>query len=451
MNEALFRTILILFAQMAIVTAIGFLLWYFWHVYKRPYLQSWALSAMFFNISLLLIIGVVSRVFESTSWRIAGSFLSSITQNLHIFLVIVGSCEAAFDKIPERRWLRLGLYAALGFSFVVYAVVFLFQLSSPFAVLLAVREIVTFVAFVVAAAILFSSKQLRTTGARLVALSLLMYGLVHGYYGAVMAMNAITAGNLIPSFFGVIETVLISWIGFGLVIWLLEDERNRLRKMNKEMDSFLYSTSHDLRAPIASVLGITNLARLEIKDKQSLEYIQMIEDRVKKLDLVISDILQLSRSANKEIKYTLIDFNKLVADSFADIKFNQGVNTIQLKYTEHENNKFFGDYNQMKIVLGNLLSNAVRYHRLDQSAPTIEVRFKKTHNQVIIEVQDNGEGIELEHQEKIFGMFYRASTKTDGTGLGLYIVKEALARVKGTIDLESEPGVGSTFRVTILQ
>jgi signal transduction histidine kinase len=450
MSEFVFRTVLILFAQMAIAMVIGLLLWYFWRVYGRPYLQSWALSAMFFCLSLLFLISAV-WFFPSGMTRLGISLCSSLTQNLHIFLVLVGALEAADPKPPKRKWLRMGLFGALGLSIAIYLTVFLVHPPAPYAVLLSIREAITAISFFIAGTILFTSKQLGSSGSRLVAFSFFLYASVHGYYSFVMARNAIDSRQMIPSFFGVVETVLISWIGFGLVIWLLEDERNRLQKMNKEMDSFLYSTSHDLRAPIASILGITNLARLEVKDEKSLEYVGMIENRVKKLDLVISDILQLSRSANAEIKYGPIDFNKLVAESMTDIKFNQGADSIALKYCEHADNTFFGDYNQMKIIIGNLLSNAVRYHRLDQTSPAIEVRFGRSNGRVIIEVEDNGEGIAEEHREKIFDMFYRASAKTDGTGLGLYIVKEALNRVKGTIDLESELGVGSVFRVTLLQ
>lgn len=177
----------------------------------------------------------------------------------------------------------------------------------------------------------------------------------------------------------------------------------------------------------------------------------MIEDRVKKLDLVIGDILQLSRTSKAEVKYEEIDFNALLVEVISDVKFNEGASKISLRYETKPTNRFFADYVQMKIILGNLISNAVRYHRVDQADPFIAVRFSSDENGITFEVEDNGEGIEQQHHEKIFEMFYRSSHKTEGTGLGLYIVKEALNKVQGSISVSSQPGFGTTFTVKLPQ
>src|SRR5690606_37274675 len=107
------------------------------------------------------------------------------------------------------------------------------------------------------------------------------------------------------------------------------------------------------------------------------------------------------------------------------------------------------DPNQISIVLSNLITNAVKYHRLNQDDPYIRIRFKRISDTVIFTVEDNGQGIHPHSVNKIVDMFFRASQGTDGTGLGLYIVKEALAKVKGKIDVESEFGKGTTFTVTL--
>jgi signal transduction histidine kinase len=100
-------------------------------------------------------------------------------------------------------------------------------------------------------------------------------------------------------------------------------------------------------------------------------------------------------------------------------------------------------------VLSNLVSNAVKYHRLDQEDPYIRVTFRSSSEKIEIVVEDNGQGIPAESLPKIFDMFYRASLDTDGTGLGLYIVKEALSKIKGTISVRSELGKGSSFTVLL--
>jgi len=91
----------------------------------------------------------------------------------------------------------------------------------------------------------------------------------------------------------------------------------------------------------------------------------------------------------------------------------------------------------------------VKYHRLNQEDPYIKIDFERSNNHVVITVEDNGQGIPPQSLNKVFDMFYRASQETDGTGLGLYIVKEAVSKIKGKIDAKSEYGKGSVFTVTI--
>jgi signal transduction histidine kinase len=235
----------------------------------------------------------------------------------------------------------------------------------------------------------------------------------------------------------------------SMVMWFLEDERENLNRENKELDSFLSNTSHDLRTPIASILGLTYLGKIELQEEKARSFMNMIEERIRKLDLVIGDILSLSRSKKVDLKFEQLDFPKLLDETIADIRFNKGVSAIQLDYQEGPNDTFKSDYNQIKIILNNLMSNAVKYHNLNQPNPYIKVTFRRTRSNVEISIEDNGTGIEQDSIPKIFDMFYRASLTTDGTGLGLYIVQEALVKINGTITVESELGRGSTFKVML--
>jgi signal transduction histidine kinase len=238
-------------------------------------------------------------------------------------------------------------------------------------------------------------------------------------------------------------------MGMSMVMWFLEDERENLNKENKELDSFLSSTSHDLRTPIASILGLTYLGKIELQEEKARSFMSMIEERIKKLDLVIGDILALSRSKKIDLKIEQLDFAKLLEETMADIRFNKGVSAIQLEYQPDPNHVFQSDYNQMKIILNNLMANAVKYHNLEQPNPYIRVSFKRVRNVVEIAVKDNGQGISRESIPKIFDMFYRASPGTEGTGLGLYIIQEALIKIKGIVLVDSELGKGSTFKVVL--
>jgi signal transduction histidine kinase len=234
-----------------------------------------------------------------------------------------------------------------------------------------------------------------------------------------------------------------------MVMWFLEDERQKLNEENKELDSFLSSTSHDLRTPIASILGLTYLGRIELQEEKARTFMNIIEERIKKLDLIISDILNLSRSKKIDLKIEELDLRELIEEATADIRFNKGASSIFLDYQAHPSHTFQSDYNQIKIILSNLLTNAVKYHNLDQPNPFIRITCKRIKNVVELEVEDNGRGISNEHVPKIFDMFFRAAEDTEGTGLGLYIVKEALNKIKGIIFVDSEVGKGSKFRIVL--
>lgn len=429
---------------------------YFSIIYKRRFLMIWAWSWMAF-VAFMAATGFVT-VFgimnPQDQWRLVTTFSSMATCLLHAALVLMGTLQLVNKWTYTKKQTLLILLSIL----LVSAVLVLLYSNDPserqlrYILRIGIKYILVSSTFIVAGIYTLRNRLItRGSGQKILAAGFILYGLLDVYYAFIVFYNVLVGEFSFPVFFGLLEMLFISVIGIGMVMWLLQDERDRLKKANQELDSFLYSTSHDLRAPIASVLGITNLAKLEIKDATSLHYIGMIEERVKKLDLVIGDILQLSRSAKADIKYELIDFNKLLNDVISDVKFNQGATQISLRYDVNPDNTFYGDYGQMKMIIGNLISNAVRYHRIDQSDPYIGVRFSKEDHNILIDIEDNGEGIGSEHHEKIFEMFYRSSTKTEGTGLGLYIVKEALAKVNGTITLKSQLNLGSTFRLGLPQ
>jgi signal transduction histidine kinase len=375
--------------------------------------------------------------------------ISSIFNNIHIVLMFIGIAEAiwhrAVKKTPRRALIliAIGAGAVTAAAFAIDAKDFLYEVGSI--------AFISGVSFVTGGVLLLITRSLHGIGVKIVGGCFIAYGVTHLYdvNVAVLALGDTITVTLPET--GIIKLVLIALIGLGLVIWLLEDEQAQLRKTNRELDSFIYSTSHDLRAPVASVLGLINVARIDTRDGKSLEFLNLIEGRVQKLDAVISDILNLSKVKKTELRYENVDFNALLADSMADVKFLEGSRKIEIRYFESPTNRFVGDYSLTKMVLGNLLSNAVKYHSPTKPDPYIEVQFEKAAGQVSFVVADNGEGIADEHHKKIFDMFYRASEKSQGTGLGLYIVKETLARIGGSVEVKSRKGTGTTVKVTLEQ
>jgi signal transduction histidine kinase len=442
-------------AQSFIGLAIAIVLRYFSRIYPRIYLTTWAYSSFFFGIHALAYT-YLSYTFEGHFFiRYGASLTSAIFNNLHLGLLFLGCYEAIREKTIKRIHKRsiaivaisLGIISTSAFAYdsQKFFMSFLYRIGW--------LEFTTAVSFTIAGSILILTRTLRGIGAKIVAFSFFLYGVTHGYQLSIYVRTFIGKSVNSPPIFGLLELVLIALTGFGLIIWLLEDERARLQKANSQLDRFIYSTSHDLRAPIASILGLINVARLELKEAQSFDYLRMIEGRVLKLDQVIADILSLSRVHKGELKYEIVDFNTLVTDSIADVKFISGSGPIQLRYQESAGNRFLGDYTLTKTVLGNLLSNAVKYHcPALREQPYVQVNFYRTSGYVHFEIIDNGEGIPGEHQGKVFEMFYRASTNnSQGTGLGLYIVKETLARISGSIEMESKFGSGTKFKVSLPQ
>ncbi|MEY3451788.1 MAG: hypothetical protein RL711_1614, partial [Bacteroidota bacterium] len=111
--------------------------------------------------------------------------------------------------------------------------------------------------------------------------------------------------------------------------------------------------------------------------------------------------------------------------------------------------EFVSDLKRIEIVFNNLISNAIKYHNIHQDFPLIKITITQNYKEAIIEISDNGIGVESNHIEHIFNMFYRASSNSNGSGLGLYIVKDAISKLKGSIDVNSEIGKGTNFRITI--
>lgn len=435
-------------AQFALGLVIGIMLAHFARVYNRIYLRTWSISAFTFCTHALAFAYLTSSFDTDPLLRSAGGLISQTFNNVHVVLMFIGVAEAIWGRPVKKAAQRalvgvgIGAGAIATAAFAIDPKDFIYEIGS-------IAGITGF-SFVIGGSVLLLSRSLRGVGVRIVGSCFLVYSFTHLYDLNAVVLALMGEQVTLPQT-GIIKLVLIALIGLGLVIWLLEDEQAVLRKTNKELDSFIYSTSHDLRAPVASLLGLINVARIETGDHKALEFLKLIEGRVQKLDLVIGDILNLSRVKKTELRYENVDFNALLADSMADVKFLENGKRIDIRYFESPGNSFIGDYSLTKMVLGNLLSNAVKYHSPSKPDPYIEVQFEKAAGQVSFVVADNGEGIDAEHHAKIFDMFYRASEKSQGTGLGLYIVKETLARIGGSVEMKSRKGTGTTFKITLEQ
>jgi signal transduction histidine kinase/ligand-binding sensor domain-containing protein len=246
--------------------------------------------------------------------------------------------------------------------------------------------------------------------------------------------------------------VTIALVLFTIYKWRVHDIEKRnveLRKVNSELDKFVYSASHDLRAPLSSIMGLVNIARQDPEVANKDNYLNLIEKSVKKLDGFIKDIIDFSRNARMDVDRQEISFDNLIREVLDDLKYLDESNKILRLISVKGNGLFYGDAKRLKVILSNLISNAIKYHNLNTKSPFVEINVDYNDKIAVIKVIDNGSGIPEQHIDKIFKMFYRASDKSQGSGLGLYIVKETVERIKGKINVSSELGKGTTFEVTL--
>ncbi len=228
-------------------------------------------------------------------------------------------------------------------------------------------------------------------------------------------------------------------------------QNEELRKINRELDSFVYSVSHNLKAPLMSVLGLINIARMEDQKNGNVfqSYFDMMEKSVHKLDDTLKEILEYSRNARKELVINEVDIAQIIADNLERMQYLAGSEKIRKDVNINATAPFISDAYRMSVIFNNLVSNAIKYSDQSKEDPFLEINVDINEERGLFIVKDNGMGIPKEFVNRVFEMFFRATAEKEGAGLGLYIVKETVEKLHGVIQVDSEPRVGTTFRIEI--
>jgi len=238
---------------------------------------------------------------------------------------------------------------------------------------------------------------------------------------------------------------------FGMYVDITGQKKveEELKIRNTELDNFVYKVSHDLRAPLSSVLGLAHLAALPGNDDNLVDYIKLMGQKVEQLDHFISDVLSHSKNLKMDVMVEKVNLQKIVDQAFGDLNYLTGVEEVQ-KRISITGIDFYSDPWRVAEIFRNLVSNAIKYRRLNHSETFISADIMVDVKHCSITFKDNGIGIEKASLEKVFEMFYRASDQSEGSGLGLYIVRNAIEKLGGTVKVESELGKGTTFKITLL-
>lgn len=222
-----------------------------------------------------------------------------------------------------------------------------------------------------------------------------------------------------------------------------------LKQSNAELDRFVYSVSHDLRAPLSSVVGLVGLAEMAERPEEIKSYLSMMRGRIDALEKFIRDIIDYSRNARLEVVKEKVNFNDLIQEVMDSLRFADEVSSVKIKTDIPEDLELTTDKVRLRIILNNLIANALKYHDKHKDSSFVQVQASKMTHHFQINVADNGIGIRPDHLSKVFDMFYRASENSKGSGLGLYIARETIKKMGGTITVQSEFGKGTHFQINL--
>jgi PAS domain S-box-containing protein len=226
----------------------------------------------------------------------------------------------------------------------------------------------------------------------------------------------------------------------------------QLQAANKELESFSYSVSHDLRAPLRAISGFSSIIARRHRaklNKEGRHYVDNIVQASERMGQLIDDLLTYGRLGRAGVRHEPVSLSGLVSEISRNMQ-GRLVEIHGILDVSQDLPVVMGDQTLLSQVFTNLLENAFTYHKPDVP-PQVSVTVHSKDKQVVVAVRDNGIGIPLEYQEKIFNMFQRLHSEEEypGTGIGLATVKKSVELLGGSVWVESTPGKGSTFFVRL--
>lgn len=229
----------------------------------------------------------------------------------------------------------------------------------------------------------------------------------------------------------------------------LRAQNNELEKVNHELDQFVYSASHNLRAPLLSVQGLLGLIEEEETETATRKrFIGEIHKSISRLDATIRDIIDYSKNARLPIEPVPVNVEQLIRNTHEDLRFYEG-NSVSLELIIEQTAIFHSDERRIKSIIHNIMSNSVKYADSTKEQSWLQIKVLVDDQHCLLTFTDNGQGISPENQTKVFDMFYRGTAQRSGSGLGLYIVKEMTERIGGTVALQSTIHVGTTVTIDL--
>jgi len=231
---------------------------------------------------------------------------------------------------------------------------------------------------------------------------------------------------------------------------VIEQHAQQLESVNKELEAFSYSVSHDLRAPLRAISGYSKMLEEDfstILDDEGKKLLYAVQQNAQRMGHLIEDLLAFARLGKKTVQQTSIDMNILIDEVLNEL---ESASTYVAEIKKGVFHPVNGDYSLMKQVMVNLISNGMKYSSKKEN-PLVEINSVIQNGQVIYTVKDNGAGFDMKYADKLFGVFQRlhSAEEFEGTGVGLAMVKRIINKHGGTISAQAEPGKGATFSFSL--
>ena len=239
------------------------------------------------------------------------------------------------------------------------------------------------------------------------------------------------------------------WITLNDITELKLYDKDLLDK-NSELERFTYTVSHDLKSPLITIQNYAGMIRhnMEAGNHESIQDdLKRIEGAADKMNTLLNDLLEWSHIGRQMDTLAVIDMNLLVEEAMKQLAGPLAKQKIEIVINQ-DLPQILGNYNRITVVLQNLVENAIKYMG-DQEAPRIEIGTRNDGSETVFFVRDNGKGIDPSHHETIFGLFNKLDAKSEGSGVGLALVKRVIEIHGGRVWVESTgTGKGSTFCFT---
>jgi signal transduction histidine kinase len=229
----------------------------------------------------------------------------------------------------------------------------------------------------------------------------------------------------------------------------LKIKNQELQKTNDELDRFVYSASHDMRAPLSTLLGLIEIAKISNKPEEIPIYFDMMTNRIHDMEGFIRKVTDYSQNTRLDLYIEKVNIRETILNIKESYDFLAKDSSVKVDLNLPKNLEIHTDPTRLKVVLNNLYVNAIKYFDPRKEDRYVSVSSEITGDYCIVEIEDNGIGIPAEYHSRIFDMFFRASANSNGSGLGLYIVQETLAKLNGFIVFDSTPNKGSKFTIEL--